>query len=80
MVTVQVPLEPTDDGQLEPAQRGLGRELVERDGRPGSAYRRTEADGADDCSSGGANCTGVPVGGGKLTGGPVGGGKFGPGG
>ncbi len=31
-------------------------------------------------SSGGANCTGLPVGGGKLTGGPVGGGKFGPGG
>ena len=35
---MQVTLEPPDDGQLQPAQRRLGRQFVQRDGGPG---RRT---------------------------------------
>ena len=39
VVTVQVTLEPADDGQLQPAQRRLGRQLVQRDGGPGRRAR-----------------------------------------
>ena len=43
VVAVQKALQPPDDGEFQPAQGGLGRQLVQRDGRPGRVPTPSDA-------------------------------------